>query len=161
MESLLQGGSQERGRRAGTENLPGIAAFGAVAEEGQEILKKTKALEVLRDQMEEAIQSSIPEVQVVGKGVKRLPNTSCLCISGVEGETLLMNLDLKGIAVSVGSACGSGRLESSAVLRAMGWTEEEARGMLRLSLGLSIDEEKINYFIHHLKKSVQRLRSFT
>ena len=111
--------------------------------------------------MEEEILSSLPDVQVIGHQAQRLDNTSCLCISGIEGETLLMNLDLKGISVSVGSACGSGKMESSSVLTAMGWSKEEARGAVRVSLGLETTKEHTEYFKKNLIDCVKRLRSLT
>ena len=161
LDSLIHGGPQERKRRAGTENLPGISAFGAVAEERQELLKESQKLEALRDNMEEEILSSLSDVTVIGRGAQRLGNTSCLCISGIEGETLLMNLDLKGVSVSVGSACGSGKLESSSILTAMGWTEKEAKSAVRVSLGLGTTKEQIKYFQKNLKECVSRLRRLT
>ena len=159
LDSLIHGGPQERQRRAGTENLPGIFAFGAIAKEGLDILKESQKLKFLRDGMEENILSSLSGIQVIGRQVQRLDNTSCLCISGVEGETLLMNLDLKGISVSVGSACGSGKMESSSILTAMGWTEEEARGAVRVSLGLETNINQMKYFQKSLISCVNRLRS--
>ncbi len=159
LENLIHGGPQERQRRAGTENLPGIAGFGAVAEEKDEILKASHKLKALRDNMESEILSSLSGVQVIGSAVQRLNNTSCLQISGVEGETLLINLDLEGISVSVGSACGSGKTDPSSVLMAMGWTEEEARGSVRVSLGLETTKEQLEYFQKKLISSVNRLRS--
>ena len=156
--AFIQGGPQERQRRAGTENLPGIAALGAVAKEGREILRQSQNLKPLRDDMEEDILSSLPGVKVAGAGGRRLFNTSCLLISGVEGETLLMNLDLKGISVSVGSACGAGKIETGSVLKAMGYTEQEARGALRVSLGLGVTKEGMAYFQKSLKECVTRLR---
>ena len=158
LESFIHGGPQERGRRAGTENLPGIAAFGAVAKEGYKILKKHKQIKILRDEMEKDILSSLSGVQVVGAKSPRLNNTSCLLISGVDGETLLMNLDLKGIAVSVGSACGSGKMESSAVLTAMGWGVPSSFGSVRISLGYGTSKKQVSYFKKIFIKTVNRLR---
>ena len=158
-DNLIHGGPQERQRRAGTENIIGISAFGAVAKEGDQILKESQKLKFLRDNMEEEILSSLRNVQVIGSQTQRLDNTSCLLISGIEGETLLMNLDLKGISVSVGSACGSGKMESSAVLTAMGWTEEEAFSTVRVSLGLGTTEKHLKYFQKKLVECVNRLRS--
>ena len=156
--SFIHGGPQERQRRAGTENLPGIASFGAIAKEGESILKINKSLKSLRDEMEKNICSSLSGVNVIGQKNQRLDNTSCLHISDVEGETLLMNLDLKGISVSVGSACGSGKMESSSVLTAMGWTEKQTRSTLRVSLGLETKKEHLDYFQKVLKDCVERLR---
>lgn len=161
LNSFIHGGPQERQRRAGTENLPGISAFGAVAKEGRNILKESQKLKLLRDNMESEILSSLSKVKIVGHSTKRLANTSCLCISGIEGETLLMNLDLKGIYVSVGSACGSGKLDAVSSLKAMGWTEQESKNAVRISLGIGTTKSQIQYFIKHLKKSVERLRKLS
>lgn len=161
LESLIHGGPQERQRRAGTENLPGILAFGAIAKERKKILRESQKLKSLRDTMEEEILSSLSDVTVIGNQTKRLNNTSCLYIAGIQGETLLMNLDLKGISVSVGSACGSGKLESSSMLTAMGWTEEEARSTVRISLGIGTTKKHLKYFQKILKECVNRLRSLS
>ena len=157
LDSFIHGGPQERQRRAGTENLPGISAFGAVAKEGQTILKESQKLKFLRDTMESDLLS-LSGVKIIGQSSPRLVNTSCLCISGIEGETLLMNLDLKGICISVGSACGSGKLDSVSSLKAMGWTEQESKNAVRVSLGIGTTEEQIQYFVKHLKECVKRLR---
>ncbi|MCY4321143.1 MAG: cysteine desulfurase family protein [Bdellovibrionaceae bacterium] len=159
LESLIHGGPQERQRRAGTENLTGIVAFGSVAKEGDIILKKTQKLKSLRDNMEKYILSHLKKVEIIGHKALRLDNTSCLCISGIHGETLLMNLDLKGISVSVGSACGSGKLKSSSVLTAMGFTQKEAFSSIRISLGIETTKEQIEYFQKALVESVNRLRN--
>ena len=157
--SFLHGGPQERGRRAGTENLPGIASLGnLLAEEGERILRENEKIKGLRDEMESRILSLIPGVRVIGGEASRLGNTSCLYIPGAEGETLLMNLDLKGFSVSVGSACNSGKLGSSSVLRAMGLTEKEARSCMRVSLGCGSAKGDLNRFVEALKESVERLR---
>ena len=159
LDSLIHGGPQERQRRAGTENLTGITAFGEVAKEGDFILKESQKLKALRDNMEDYILSQLKKVEVIGQKADRLDNTSCLCISKVPGETLLMNLDLKGISISVGSACGSGKMESSSVLTAMGWTQKEALSAIRISLGIETTKEQINYFQKTLIESVNRLRN--
>lgn len=159
LESLIHGGSQERGRRAGTENLPAIAAFGAVMKQGEQFVKKTRKLKSLRDDLEQAVLSSLPNAEVVGEKAPRLPNTSCFCIAGVEGESLLMNLDLKGFSVSVGSACNSGKIAESPSLRAMGLTEKEARSSIRVSLGCGVKKREVDLFVKTLQKTVTRLRS--
>lgn len=158
LENLIHGGPQERKRRAGTENLPGISAFGAIAKEGEHILKESQKLKFLRDTMEKEILSSLSDVTVIGQKAQRLINTSCLYISGVEGETLFMNLDLKGISLSVGSACGSGKMRSNSILNSMGWTEEAARSALRVSMGLGTTKKHLKYFQKNLKECVERLR---
>ena len=159
LDSLIHGGPQERQRRAGTENLTGISAFSEVAKEGDFILKESQKLKALRDSMENYILSRLKKVEVIGQKADRLDNTSCLCILNVPGETLLMNLDLKGISISVGSACGSGKMESSSVLTAMGWTQVEALSSIRISLGIDTTKEQINYFQKTLVESVNRLRN--
>jgi len=158
LENLIHGGPQERQRRAGTENIPGISAFGAIAEERDEILRASQKVTNLRDKMEDEILSSLSDVQVIGSQVQRLGNTSCLHISGIEGETLLINLDLEGISVSVGSACGSGKVEASSSLTAMGWTESEARSTVRVSLGLETTKKQLERFTKSLTSCVNRLR---
>ena len=159
LDSLIHGGPQERQRRAGTENLTGITAFGSVAKEGELILKETQKLKALRDNMEQSILSQLEKVEIIGHKTPRLENTSCICISDVPGETLLMNLDLKGISISVGSACGSGKMESSSVLTAMGWTQAEALSSIRVSLGIETTKEQMDYFQKTLIESVNRLRN--
>jgi len=158
LENLIHGGPQERSRRAGTENLPGIASFGAVAKKGVDFLHHQHQIQILRDHMEQQILSMISDVQVIGQQVDRLPNTSSLFIAGVSGETLLMNLDLKGFFVSVGSACNSGKLDSSSVLVAMGWTQQEAMSCIRVSLGCGIRKRDIDGFVKVLKNVIERLR---
>ena len=159
-ESLVDGGPQERNRRAGTENVLGMACFGDVAEQGKEILKEFENIKVLRDQTEKEILSSIPSARILGKEGKRLRNTSCIFIPGVEGETLLMNMDLKGYSFSVGSACHSGSLNPSSVLMAMGLSEREARSTFRISLGLGVEKTHLDRFVSDLNESVKRIRSF-
>lgn len=158
-ENLIYGGSQERKRRAGTENVLGIACFGAVAQKGHEILDAINHINTLRDDMEKSILEQIPSVHIVGQQGKRLPNTSCLLISGIQSETLLMNMDLKGYSFSVGSACHSGSLNPSGVLLAMGFNEKEARSAVRISLGLGLSREQIVQFVSDLRDSVKKVRS--
>ena len=159
LENLIHGGPQERSRRAGTENLSGIAAFGAISEKGNYFLKTQKDIKKLRDGMEKEILSSISDVEIIGRKVERLPNTSSLFILGIEGETLLMNLDLKGFFISVGSACNSGKINSSSALVSMGFTEREARSCVRVSLGHGIRKKDIDRFVKTLKNVIERLRS--
>ena len=159
LDNLIHGGPQERQRRAGTENLTGVTAFGEVAKEGNLIINKSQKLKSLRDNMEKYILSQLKEVEIIGNKTDRIDNTSCLCISDIPGETLLMNLDLKGISISVGSACGSGKMESSSVLTAMGFTQKEALSSIRISLGIETTKEQISYFQKTLIESVNRLRN--
>ena len=159
LDSLIHGGPQERQRRAGTENLTGISAFGAVAKEGGCILEKQKKIKRLRDNMEKKLLAVVKNIEVIGHKAPRLDNSSSLLIRGVQGETLLMNLDLKGFSISVGSACGSGKIESSSILTAMGLTQEEAKSCIRVSLGIDNSKEEIESFTECLISCIQRLRS--
>ena len=164
LESLIQGGPQERSRRAGTENISGIAAFGAIAatllaKTKEETMKEAERIKNLRDKMEERLLNAIPDLQTAAKGVPRLPNTSLLILPGLEGETLLINLDLKGFSLSAGSACHSGRAEPGHVLKAMGFSEEEARSALRVSIGHETTEAETTAFVKALTQTVKKLRS--
>ena len=161
LENLIHGGPQERRRRAGTENVLGIACWAEVAQEGQKILGHLSEWRVWRDEMEKNILSALPDARVLGAKNKRLGNTSCIFIPGVDGETLLINMDLKGYSFSVGSACHSGSLNPSFVLMAMGLSEKEARGAIRVSLGLGLKKKQLEKFVFDLLDSVQRIRSFS
>ena len=160
-ENLIHGGPQERNRRAGTENVLGMACFGAIAQKGEEVLHELQKLEVLRDEMEKNIFSFVTSARILGTGGKRLGNTSCIHIPGIPGETLLMNMDLKGYSFSVGSACHAGSLNPSGVSMAMGLSEEEARSVIRVSLGLGVQKESIDRFVSDLEDSIKRIRSFS
>ncbi|GAB4377573.1 MAG: cysteine desulfurase family protein [Kiloniellaceae bacterium] len=144
LRPLLQGGGQERRRRAGTENLAGIAGFGAAAEVALEDLPRAQRLSELRDRFENEISILAPSVKVFGAAVPRLPNTSCLALAGLAAETQLMALDLAGVAVSSGAACSSGKVQPSHVLRAMGVPAEEAGAAIRVSLGWASTPEDID-----------------
>lgn len=159
LENLIHGGGQERKRRAGTENVLGIAAFGAIAKESQYILTESQKLKSLRDAMEESILSSISNTFIIGQKSQRLVNTSCIYIANIEGETLLMNLDLKGISVSVGSACSSGKINSHSTLTAMGWSKKISKSVVRISMGLGTTAEQLEYFQNTLQNVVKRLRN--
>ena len=158
LENLIHGGSQERKRRAGTENILPICAFGAVAEHGSQILEQNQKIEQYRDQLEETLQKEISDLQVIGKKSPRIGNSSSLWISGVFAETVMMNLDLKGYSVSVSSACHSGSLSPSPVLLGMGYSSTEANCVLRVSLGLGTEEKSLKDFVFVLKQIVERLR---
>ncbi len=158
---LVLGGGQERHRRGGTENTLGIACMGHMAEKIQELTAKNLELAKLRDHMEERIKNEIRDVLVTAAEGRRLPNTSSLVLAGVDGETLLMSLDIKGYAVSTGAACSSGNPEPSPVLLSMGLSRQEAQSSLRLSLGWGNSLKEINEFVETLKAVVQRLRSLT
>ena len=147
LAALLRGGGQERFLRAGTENVPGIAGFGAAARVAQESLGGYARLAVLRDRLEREIQALSPGSRFFGQDAGRLGNTSCFTMPGVSSETQVMALDLAGIAVSAGSACSSGKVRPSHVLRAMGAGEAEARSAIRVSLGWLTTEAEIDRFL--------------
>jgi cysteine desulfurase len=160
IESLIHGGGQERGRRGGTENVLAIAALGEMSRFSGEVVEQALRLKALRNELEENIKSEIVDVTITGENGLRLSSTSSLVIPGVDGETLLMNLDMRGFAVSTGAACSSGNPEPSPVLLAMGLSREEAQSSLRLSLSWSTTREEILRFIQTLKEVVIHLRSF-
>ncbi len=144
---LLAGGGQERRRRAGTENLPGIAGFGAAAEAAVAGLDAYDGIAALRDGLEARAVAAVPGARVFGAGVSRLANTSCLAMPGTAAETQVMALDLAGIAVSAGSACSSGKVEASHVLLAMGAGEEAAGTAIRVSLGPATTSADVDRFV--------------
>lgn len=156
--SLIHGGGQERHRRGGTENVLGIACLGVMAEKLSEVSGHAKELSVLRDHMEKRILAEIPHAVVTAGETPRLPNTSSLVIPGVDGETMLMSLDMKGYAVSTGAACSSGNPEPSPVLLAMGLSRQEAQSSLRVSLGWGNTLTQVDAFVETLKAVVERLR---
>jgi cysteine desulfurase len=156
----IHGGAQERGRRAGTENLLAIASLGFMCGKKDEITVQARRMAELRNHMEKRILSEISETVVTGPEGSRLPNTSSLCLAGVDGETLLMNLDVRGFGVSTGAACSSGNPEPSPTLLAMGLTRQEAQQSLRLSLGWGNTREEVDRFVDELVSVVARLRSF-
>ncbi|HEY8269902.1 MAG TPA: cysteine desulfurase family protein [Pseudobdellovibrionaceae bacterium] len=156
--SLIHGGGQERHRRGGTENVLGIACLGVMAEKLSQVSTHVAQVAGLRDHLESRILREIKSVTITAGENPRLPNTSSLVIQGVDGETLLMNLDIKGYAVSTGAACSSGNPEPSPVLLAMGLSRDEAQSSLRLSLGWSTTREQVDDFVEILKPIVERLR---
>ncbi len=147
LHPVIRGGGQERGRRSGTENLPGIAGFGAAAEVAASGLGTSRAIASLRDRLESLVLSEVPNARVVGAGAERLPNTSCIALPGISAETQIMALDLAGFAVSAGSACSSGKVRASHVLRAMGLADDIAGCAIRVSLGAGNDEADIDSFV--------------
>ncbi|MDP4126114.1 MAG: cysteine desulfurase NifS [Bacillota bacterium] len=157
---LIHGGGQEKKRRSGTENLPGIIGFGKACElAGQRMAEDAEYLKKLRDKLINGIVERIDYVKINGPlGEKRLPNNVNVSIQFVEGESLLLSLDMLGIAASSGSACTSGSLDPSHVLLAMGLIHEIAHGSLRFSLGRHNTEEEIDYVLEQLPKIVERLR---
>tara|TARA_B100001248_G_scaffold262668_1_gene260601 strand:- start:4877 stop:6094 length:1218 start_codon:yes stop_codon:yes gene_type:complete len=158
LDPLIHGGAQERKRRAGTENTLAIASFGRMAERKDEIEAYAKEVENLRDYMESRILKEIDGVSITGKEAPRIGASSSLVLEGVDGETLLMNLDVKGFSVSTGAACSSGNPEPSPVLLAMGLSRQEAQSSLRLSLGWGTSQEDIDLFVTTLKEVVMHVR---
>lgn len=160
--SFLHGGHHERNRRAGTENIPAIVGLGKAAELAAHRMEERKGrLTYLRDRLHEGIMDKIDHVHLNGHPTLRLPNTLNLSFAFVEGEALLLNLDLKGIAVSTGSACTSGTLDPSHVLVAMGTDPVLAQGSLRFSLGPENTGEEIDTTIECLVEIVERLRALS
>ncbi len=160
---LFFGGSQERKLRSGTENAPGIIGFGKACElAGQRMDEENQKTAKLRDKLISGILSGIPSVKLNGPvGDKRLPNNVNVSIRYVEGESLLLSLDMIGIAASSGSACTSGSLDPSHVLLAMGLSHEIAHGSLRFSLGRQNTEDEIEVVLKELPKIVDRLRAMS
>ena len=160
LEPLLVGGGQERGRRSGTENLTGIVGCGLAATLAQSTLaEEGLRLRHLQRHLEEVLSAIIPDCTFFGQQAKeRLPNTTALSVRGVEGETVVMNLDLDGFAVSSGSACASGRHQPSHVLTAMGCSSEVALSMVRVSLGWNTTREDVDRFVRAFARVVKRLQ---
>ena len=161
IQPQILGGSQERNRRAGTENVPG-AVGAAVALERAQANRATESarLTALRDRLISGLLQ-IPDTQLTGHPERRLPNNASFAFAGVEGESLLLNLDLIGVAASSGSACTTGSVEPSHVLMAMGVSEGASRGHLRLTLGHSSDDGDVDFVLEHLPAIVERLRALS
>jgi len=156
------GGHQERERRAGTEAVANIVAFGAAARLArEELVTRVEHVGRLRDRFEATIRERVPDVTFNGRSDLRLPHVSNISFRFVEGEGLLINLDLQGIAVSTGSACSSGTLEPSPVIRALGHNEELARGSIRFSFGKDNSETEVDYLLEVLPNIVQKLRQMS
>lgn len=158
VEPLLKGGGQERRRRAGTEYVPGIVGFGVAAELASADLSRVDGIEALRDELEAKVLSLAPDAVVLSAGVKRLPNTSCIAVPGAKAETLVIGLDLAGVAVSSGSACSSGKVEASHVLAAMGVAPELAQGAIRISLGFATKRDDIENFLEAFGQLIKRMK---
>src|SRR5262249_20399177 len=156
---ILFGGHHERDRRPGTENIPAIVGFGMACELGcKHLMERMERIRVLRDYLEQETTDRIRWVRRNGDPLRRVPNISTLTFEGVDGESLLIALDLKGVAVSTGSACSSGSLEPSHVLTAMGLAREEVRGSLRFSLSQYTTREEVDYATTALAEIIARLR---
>ena len=163
IQPLVYGGNHERQRRAGTENLPGIVGLGKAAEISRQWLEHGGPPEMAatRDRMENGILSAVDGTGVNGLGAPRVPNTTSIYFDHVEGEALVIALDLKGLSVSSGAACSSGAIEPSHVLLAMGLSHERARGSLRLSLGKQTTKEEVDFAIKVIPETVARLRELS
>jgi len=160
--SFMHGGEQEKRRRAGTENVPGIVGFGKAAELAQmEITEEAKRLTGLRDKLIQGLLERIDHTRLNGRPVMRLPNNVNVSVDFVEGESMLLNLDLEGICASTGSACSSGSLEASHVLLAMGLSHVQAHGSLRFTLGKWTTEEEIQRVLEVLPGIVTKLRAMS
>jgi cysteine desulfurase len=158
---VLSGGRQERNRRPGTENVPGIVGFGVAARLAAQRLDDMGArLAALRDRLEAGVLALVPRTAVNGAG-PRVPNTTNISVAGVEAESLLIALDLEGIAVSTGSACSSGTLEPSHVLKAMGLSNDRSQSSIRFSLGAGSTDGEVDHLLEVLPGAVARLRALT
>ncbi|MBR0409423.1 MAG: cysteine desulfurase [Eubacterium sp.] len=161
LKNLIEGGAQERGKRAGTENVPGIAAMAVALKEANAGMEEyTSHLTAMRDKIIAELKE-IPHSALNGDEVCRLPGNVNFCFEGIEGESLLLLLDDKGIQASSGSACTSGSLDPSHVLLAIGRVHDVAHGSLRLSLGEDITEDDVDYIIRSVKDVVEYLRNFS
>jgi cysteine desulfurase len=160
---LLYGGRHERSRRAGTENVPGIVGLGKAAEIAREGLTNgaIERIRQMRDRIENTVLADIEATGVNGGGAPRVPNTTNLHLDYIEGEAMVIALDLKGIAVSTGAACSSGSTEPSHVLVAMGVSPEHARGSMRFSLGKTNTSEEVDRFLAVLPEVLGRLRELS
>ncbi|MCC8102165.1 MAG: cysteine desulfurase NifS [Clostridiales bacterium] len=162
IRSFVHGGAQERHRRAGTENVPGIVGFGQAAKEAAETMKARGESEIrLRDYLIDRVLKEIPYTRLNGHRTRRLPNNANFSFQFVEGETLLIMLDMEGICASSGSACTSGSLDPSHVLLALGLPDEIAHGSLRLTLSAETTREEIDMTVEKIKQIVGRLRGMS
>ncbi|MBM7582284.1 cysteine desulfurase [Caldicoprobacter guelmensis] len=162
LHSFIHGGAQERNRRAGTENLPGIVGLGKAIELAVSNLEESsKRLTAMRDRLISGVLNTVENVRLNGHPTKRLPGNANFSFEFIEGESLLLSLDMKGIAASSGSACTSGSLDPSHVLLAIGLPHEIAHGSLRLTLGDDNTDEDIDYVLEVLPGIVQRLREMS
>jgi cysteine desulfurase len=160
--AILTGGKHERTRRAGTENVPGIAGLGVAAKlAAQKLTTEAPRLAALRDRLEAEILARVPGTAVNGARERRVPNTTNISFEAVEAESLLIALDLEGVAVSTGSACSSGTLEPSHVLRAMGLPSPRTQNSIRLSLGTGNTDADVDFVASRLPVMVDKLRSLT
>ena len=155
---LLQGGGQEAYRRAGTENPLAIASLGEMCKKAEAIPYFQEKMAQIRNQMEADLLSHLPHALIVGRGQKRLANSSCLILEDMDGESLLMKMDMENFALSQGSACSSGRTETSSALKAMGFSSQQVQGQLRISLGWETTQEEVEMFVEKLLKAALQLQ---
>jgi cysteine desulfurase len=163
LDPLFYGGSHERSRRAGTENVPGIVGLGKAAELAMKAFNngEDREMAALRDRLENAILEKVDSAGVNGAGAPRVPNTTNVYFDYIEGEALIISLDLKGLAVSTGAACSSGAIEPSHVLTAMGLRPDRARSSIRFSLGKQNTAEDVDFAIQLVPAAVDRLRELS
>ncbi len=163
IDNLIHGGGQERGRRAGTENIPGVVGLGKAIELATENIEENRArLTVLRDKLIDGVLERIPYARLNGpRGDKRLPGNSNISFEFIEGESILLSLDFEGICASSGSACTSGSLDPSHVLLAIGLPHEKAHGSLRTTLGAASTEEDVEKLLNELPPIIERLRNMS
>jgi cysteine desulfurase len=163
LEPLFYGGRHERSRRAGTENVPGIVGLGKAAEIAMQSLEQgdDEKIAALRNRLQQGILAQVEEAAVNGDGARRVPNTSSIYFDHVEGESMVISLDLKGLAVSTGSACSSGAIEPSHVLTAMGLRADRARASIRFSLGKQNTADDIDFALALVPETVARLRELS
>jgi cysteine desulfurase len=162
MVSVQHGGDHERRRRAGTENVPAIVGFGKAVElRARHMVEEAGRVSALRDRLWEGVRRAVPDVRLNGHPTRRLPGTLNMSFRGLEAESLILGLDLKGIGVSAGSACTSGSLEPSYVITAMGIPTDWALGAVRSSLGAGTSVEDIDYVLDVLPAAVQRIRALS
>lgn len=161
LAARIRGGGQEMGRRAGTENVIGIAGMAAAARAAQRDLQTGvwDRVSTLRDTMERAVENEAPNLIFASRGAARLPNTSCFAARGWKGETQVMALDLAGIAISAGSACSSGKVRASRVLTAMGYDSELAGSAIRVSLGVETTEDEVSRFAETWSSAYRKMRA--
>jgi cysteine desulfurase len=163
LQPLFYGGRHERSRRAGTENVPGIVALGKAAELAMQGFERSddQKMSALRDRLQQGILAQIEDAGVNGDGAPRVPNTSSIFFDHIEGESMVISLDLKGLAVSTGAACSSGAIEPSHVLMAMGLRSDRARASVRFSLGKQNTEEDIDIALALVPETIARLRELS
>jgi cysteine desulfurase len=163
LQPLIYGGSHERQRRAGTENLPGIVGLGKAAEIAKAWLVSNGPAEMsaMRDRLQQSVLNAVESAGINGLGAARVPNTTNFWFDYVEGEALVIALDLKGLAVSSGAACSSGAIEPSHVLLAMGLSQQRARSSVRVSMGKQTSREDVDFAIQVIPETVARLREIS